>query len=373
MANQRKNSNRKGGNRQNGNGSSSQKGKQYDAILKFKAATLGSDTVKHKIKDDDDNEVTEHIRSFKNGDPKENLIRTFDQLNTLVNTYGLDTEKMKSVHQLTTRALSGKARDAYITAVGTYTSWRSANVLTNYKKFQRKTVMKVCGEDCLEKQEEYLENAPFNRDFTDLEENVERAFEINRQSSYMSTAGTIMSDKELDKRCISKRLSTGVRKQYIQSGGDILSAEDGILEHVRKASRVSKKLRDVETDARNYRNDQDDRKDRSQGGDKGSDRGNQRNQSNDDSVNPNIKNPCRKHDGKHDWSNCPDNPNRKERGNRSNNNSNNQNGKDTQSKGDLRATTSISDDDSLDESAGVTFGDKVEYLGAEDDWSDIRY
>jgi len=28
-------------------------------------------------------------------------------------------------------------------------------------------------------------------------------------------------------------------------------------------------------------------------------------------VNPNIQQPCRKHDGKHDWRNCPDNPNNK--------------------------------------------------------------
>ena len=78
-------------------------------VLKYEAAKPSDDKVKRKCKDAEDQEVTQYIPPYHDGDPKENLIRVYVQ--EISETYDLS---LNGTHQLMRRCLDGTARDKYM-------------------------------------------------------------------------------------------------------------------------------------------------------------------------------------------------------------------------------------------------------------------
>mmetsp|Transcript_647 Transcript_647/g.1554 ORF Transcript_647/g.1554 Transcript_647/m.1554 type:complete len:337 (+) Transcript_647:381-1391(+) len=269
-------------------------------VQRLKRSESSSNTIKVKCKDAEGNEVTEYLPIVGANDPLEFLLDLWDEANVLEERYGLISEgKMKFLLQSVGRALQGryaKKWKKFASVISIADSTATRHEATNRGKWTHllQDVSKaIFMKGAFEDQIDYLEDTkrPNKMDPTEY---VERVFTINERLTYFERGASPLSAKQINRKIITKNIGGTFKSKYILQGGDDLDDEDDILDMINKISKcVAAQNEDDESERKQTKRESKFAEESTK------------------KINPNIQQPCRKHDGKHDWRNCPDNPNNK--------------------------------------------------------------
>ncbi len=176
-----------------------------------------------------------------------------------------------------------------------------------------------------------MENGDIKIPESNLRTGTYRLFQINRLLQYLGIYATKYSIVELNK-IIVKSLPATARRKYMEDGGDDLEDQADILEmmtQLDKKFRLKKEFAELEKKSSNNNNNSNKQGKSQSSGSKGGN-GNEKKQSN----------PCKKHDGAHEWKDCPDNKanQNKSKGDK------NANKSDKKTKNDLHSTQAVDKD-----------------------------
>eukprot|EP00569_Conticribra_weissflogii_P001713 CAMPEP_0171353774 /NCGR_PEP_ID=MMETSP0878-20121228/44367_1 /TAXON_ID=67004 /ORGANISM="Thalassiosira weissflogii, Strain CCMP1336" /LENGTH=369 /DNA_ID=CAMNT_0011859729 /DNA_START=55 /DNA_END=1165 /DNA_ORIENTATION=+ len=302
-------------------------------VQRLKRSESSSNTIKVKCKDAEGNEVTEYLPIVGANDPLEFLLDLWDEANVLEERYGLISEgKMKFLLQSVGRALQGryaKKWKKFASVISIADSTATRHEATNRGKWTHllQDVSKaIFMKGAFEDQIDYLEDTkrPNKMDPTEY---VERVFTINERLTYFERGASPLSAKQINRKIITKNIGGTFKSKYILQGGDDLDDEDDILDMINKISKcVAAQNEDDESERKQTKreskfaeestkkinpNIQQHVANMMESMRKQTKRESKFAEESTKKINPNIQQPCRKHDGKHDWRNCPDNPNNK--------------------------------------------------------------
>jgi len=262
----------------------------------YKACKPAEKQVKIKIEDDDGDEVTEYLPKYQEGDPQEIILQIFHTAHALDETYELcENGKAKKLVQTISRALSGtEAQQHFLEGVEDKVRYDAANVQQKLKQAEQLAGEEIFGDDAYENQLEYFESTPFPKNMK-THQAAQRLFQMNDQLQYYGSDAKSLSPRSLN-RIISKKSLTGKAKlKYAESGGPKHTTKREILSTLRNVEKTTELEKEIEEEARAAKARQ---KLKSTGEDTTPSAG----------AGNEIKNPCRMHGGKHDWSECKNNP-----------------------------------------------------------------
>lgn len=306
----RNRSRRNGGNNANANGRSNGRNQsnrstpQTKAILKIKRAKRNEHQVKATFEDSAGNEVKEMIYTFSDGDPKELLIDCEKQLLKLGDRYELFNDgKWKALCQLGGRCFEGRIEEHWSDLVGgirNHATGDSAAQRAKFKKQIQKVNAKYLTERAVDHQKDAMENGELKYEGHDHLRVVERLFQINEDLDLFSENAEKYSMREMARKIIPKNLKANARLKYLDKGIDDLRDRDDILKECARITDVLDAEAEIEREKKSKQ---------SNGNGNRNGNGNQNNERSTAGEQDGKKQsqPCRKHDGKHLWKDCPDN------------------------------------------------------------------
>ena len=269
---------------------------QPKIVLQFKDPKPSNDQIKSKFYEADDSEVTEQIRCFKTGDNHANLVNIMSRIVGLGNSYELwENGNSRKPAQTLNRALSGQVKDDWEEILGDVNDWNDVDK-DGFVRMLQKLGTKTFGPKAYKQQCKALDQGQIKIPTgITLQNGAQRFFQINKLLPYLGTYAHEYDIEGLNK-VITASLPPKAYGKYCGDGGDDLDNKDKILDLL---SMIDTKLALKEEVAilerkANPKSDNSNRKsDKNKGG---------------QSESKSKPNPCKKHDGAHDWKNCPDNP-----------------------------------------------------------------
>ena len=142
-----------------------------------------------------------------------------------------------------------------------------------------------------------------------LEEAGARLFRMNELTLYFEQGATIMTIKELNKKCISKKSLKGeARLLWHQKDGPKLTEKTAILKTLRRVEKELQIKREIDEEAKIASLKSLKLKPEPTTSLKQQQQQQQLKAKPDDNQGTTLKNPCRKHNGQHEWDNCKFNP-----------------------------------------------------------------
>ena len=281
-----------------GSNKASQNNKLPKIVLQFKDPKPSDNQIKVKLYEADDTEVVEQVRCFKTGDSHANLVNLMHEIVGLGNSYDMwnngDSQKLA---QSLNRALSGTVKDDWQEIIEGVNNWNAVD-RAEFVRMLQNLGAKTFGPKAFKTQCKALDKGEIKiPSGVTLRNGAQRFFQINKLLPYLGIFAHEYDIEGLNK-VITASLPPKAYGKYCGDGGDDLEDKDEILELL---SIIDTKLDLKEQVAILERkaNPKSDDSDRKSGKNKGG-------QSNNDSKPK--SNPCKKHDGAHDWKNCPDNP-----------------------------------------------------------------
>ena len=271
------------------------------AVQKYKPGKSAEQTIKFTVTDDDGDEVKELAPAYSSGDSNERVLHVFQRFDNLNKLYSLTGDgKAKKLVQAIGRALAGDAdaQETFLDLVSEeITQFNAGNVQAKLRLVQQKFCEDRFGDDALENQCDYFEETQCPKN-TPFDEGAQRLFAMNDKLVFYCEGAEKLSPKELNKRVISKAFLPGsARLIYHQKDGPLETTKKGILKKLRLVQQEMELVKSIA--------DEDKAKKRRQPRNDG--------KSNDDEPSTERKNPCRKHNGEHEWKDCPDNYRNKQR------------------------------------------------------------
>ena len=266
-------------------------------IIRFKPPKSSDESIKAKFFESDDTEVSEVIRTYQSGDDHANLIALMSRMVGLGDLYELWEEgKSQKLTQMMARALDNQAREEWQQITSEMDDWQQEDMRRQFIRLLQRLAAQVFGPTAFKTQCRAMENGDIKIPENDLRTGTYRFFQINRLLPYLGIYATEYTIIELNK-IIVKSLPATARRKYLEDGGDDLDDQADILElmtQLDKKFRLKKEFAESEKKSvNNNNNNNKPGKSQSNGGGGKSDK--------------KKSNPCRKHDGAHEWKDCPDN------------------------------------------------------------------
>ncbi len=217
--------------------------------------------------------------------------------------YGLWIEgKSKKLAQVLSRALDDQVREEWQAITSEINNWEQADMKTIFIQLLQQLGTQVFGPKAFKTQCRAMEKGDIKIPESDLRAGTHRLFQINRMLPYLGTYAEEYLLSELNK-IIVKSLPMLAQRKYLEEGGDDLEDQADILEmmtQLDKKFRLKKEFAELEKKSNNNNNNNNNRK-----SNQSSNNGNNKGGNNGSGKKP-ASNPCRKHDGAHEWKDCPD-------------------------------------------------------------------
>ena len=290
-----------------GNQAPQQNKPQLKCILHFKDPKPNDKEIKAKFYEADDSEVSEQIMCYKTGDVHANLVILMDRMVGLGDLYDMwndgDSRKLgQSLH----RALSGQVKKDWQRIMGDVVDWDNIDK-EEFIRLLKQLAKKTFGPKAFKQQCKVMDDGkikiPSN---STLRNGAQRFFQINLMLPYLGEFAREYTTEELNK-IITKSLPPKAYGKYCGDGGDDLDDEDEILELL---SMIDTKL-DLKAEVAFLERKENPKLNNSDRKSDGNKKGKQSNGGEGGKSKEDKAKPCFKHDGKHDWRDCPDNKNRR--------------------------------------------------------------
>ena len=293
----------------NGTSRSNEKSAKTKAILKIKRARKPELTIKATFQDAASNDVKELIYQWDDTDPKENLILLELQLLKLGKRYDLfQGDTWKILVQAGGRALSGRAGEVWEEEVENGDEPpRNTNTpelrREHFFKLVQKFNAKYLGKSAGDHQRDAMMEGKLTYEGHDHLAAAERLFQINEQIELLGPGIEKFSTREMARTIIPKNLKSKAKLKYHDKGGTHKTSRQDILDVVEEVTEYL----DVEIEE-----ERENRREQKVHGRNPKDKTNPRDRQSDDKASEEeetneFRNPCRKHNGAHDWKDCPDN------------------------------------------------------------------
>lgn len=293
------------------------------APLTFKQSAQNSEKITAKFTDALTNEVKETFPVYGStickADRAVAHCKLFLKIGGRYDCFG-DADKGKMLCQTMGRSLEGNAEEEWEALVDDIRNFNpTGGFKTHFTKMLKKWCKKVTGEDAFDNQQEAMEcGFPFPDETKDrLVENIEKVYAMQKDMVYLDPDGEEFSERQMARKIVPAFLPSEARILYVDRGGDDARTKAAVLKIVLQVQK-SLKVRHSERDERDRGNDSDKRDDRGDKGNNDYNRNNNRDERDDDrkggtpgtpsdNGGKTTSQPCRTHDGKHLWKECPDN------------------------------------------------------------------
>lgn len=266
--------------------------------LRFKPPQQSETTIKAKFLDEDDTEISEIIHVYDTGDDHANLIALMNQIVGLGDLYDLWTDKTKRLAQTMSRALNDQVREEWQTIISQCADWEQANMKDIFIQYLRELATQVLGPKAFKNQSRAMEDGELRIPENDLRTGTYRLFQINRLLPYIGIYARSYTIEELNK-IIVKSLTPLAKRKYIELGGDDLDDQSDILELMTQLDTKFRLKKQYALENEKAEKSHGSKHNGNNGKSNGANSGNK-----GDKKGPN---PCRRHDGAHDYKDCPDN------------------------------------------------------------------
>ena len=263
---------------------------KINCILRFKEPKPSDHEIKAKFFEADGTEVSEQIRKFKTGD-NDALVALMNEIVGLGDLYVMwENGGPRKLAQTLLRALKGKARTDWLAIINDHE--REDNSKQNFIRLLQQLGLKAFGPKAFKDQCKAMDKGKIGIPENNLRKGTERLFKINKLLLYLGIYAQEYTIEETNK-VIVKSLPPKVMVKYFGEGGDDLEDEDDILELMQTIENKFKLK--AEAAALELKANPKEHSNHSKGKEKSS----------DGCSKSGGKNPCRKHDGAHEWKDCP--------------------------------------------------------------------
>ncbi len=211
---------------------------------------------------------------------------------------------MKKLGQIVLRALSREHRSKWNEIMSSHQDFISN--LSNRNTFidmRKKLSTEFHGPNAFKDQETDMDEEMKLFNDKKLCDVVEQYTTINENMKFLGEEGKSFTMRELNKQ-IKKMLTLQMRLEYVKLGGDTLNNKKVILaarDELSTYAKMNREIAELEQKQKNNNENASVKSDGSKGNCKGQQKGNNNDKSRE-------LNPCKTHDGQHDWHNCPNNP-----------------------------------------------------------------
>ena len=264
--------------------------------------------IKAKFFESDDTEVSEQIMCFSTGDNPANLVILMERIVGLGDLYDMWEEgNSRKLSQSMHRALTGQVKKDWSKVI-IDVDWNDIDKL-GFIQLLQKLATKTFGTKAYKKQIQIMEEGkikiPAN---SSLRSGAQRFFQMNTMLPYLGEYARELTIEELNK-VITKSLPPKAYGKYCGDGGDDMDDEDEILDLL---SSIDTKL-DLKAEVAFLKRKENNAKNINNSNGKSSDKnkGKQNNGGENGKSKDDKPKPCYKHDGEHDYRDCPDNKNRR--------------------------------------------------------------
>jgi len=273
---------------------------KVNCIIQFKDPKPSDESIKAKFTESDGAEVSEVIRGYKTSDNQANLMLLMNRMVNLGDLYDMfENGKSKKLAQTMSRALDGQVRDDWIEIVNDVDDWENDNEKREFIRLLKKLGSEAFGPKAFKNQCKAMESGMLKIPENNLRVGTYRLIQINKMLPYLGLQAKSYDIGDLNK-IIVKSLSPKAMGKYVGEEGDELDDVSDILSLmsvIETKLQLKKEVKALEEEKQRKQ------KSNQQSNDKGKKGG--------DAKGEQKKNPCRKHDGAHDFRDCPDNPHRK--------------------------------------------------------------
>ena len=219
----------------NSNSNSSQQSK---AVLKIKRAKPNEHQVKATFEDDEGEEVEEMVQTFRDGNPKELLIKLEKELVKLGDRYELFNEgKWKKICRLGGRALKGRCADVWaevVEGVRNHGASEEAAQRNKFRKLIQRVNMRYIGDDDYDDQKDAMEKGELKYEGHDHEQLAECLFQINDDLELFCEDADKFSMRDMARKIIRRNLKTAASLKYNDKDGPELTTKEAIIKLCRK-------------------------------------------------------------------------------------------------------------------------------------------
>ena len=277
-------------------------GPKLNCILRAKDPKPNDETIKAKFTESDGTEVSEQIRGWKTGDVEANLVALMSRMVSLGEMYDMwdDAPKSKKLCQTMSRALEGQVRDDWMELVNDRADWNDADQKEKFLTMLQKLGQQTFGPKAFKQQCKVLEEGKIKIPEASNRVGTYRLIQINRMLPFLGVRAKSYDVEELNK-IIVKSLSPKAMQKYVGDEGDELDDLNDILDMMSTIDAklaLKKEVAALEQQQQKSKGNQQSNNNKGKSNNGGESKGEK-------------KMPCRKHDGEHDWRDCPDNKNRR--------------------------------------------------------------
>ena len=322
--NSRNGNNRRNGGRNNGNGGNQNHNRNGNsgnggtqrtsqptkALLRMKQSKRNDHTIKANFTNGAGDEIKELLQTYSDGDPKDLLIELEKQLIKLAKRYGKFSDgSWEQLVDTFARCLEGRIETIWCDKAEDITHAAVGNADAQERKckaFIQAVNLKYLGKNAADDQKDAMSDGELHYEGHDHEKAAERLFQINKDLGLLNANVEPFSTRDMIRKMgLPKNLKAKARLRYIDKGGKELDTADEAIE-------LCLDIKEYLNEEIAYENEKRSREQKNRGnGNSGNARNNDTDRSSDkpssDSSGEKKSNPCRRHDGKHDWNDCPDN------------------------------------------------------------------
>jgi hypothetical protein len=229
----------------------------------------------------------------RSGNSKQaNLVALMNEIVGLGDLYAMwENGSPRKLAQTLSRALEGKARTDWLAIINDH-EWDDDSK-QNFVRLLQRLGLKAFGPKAFKDQCKAMDKGKIRIPENNLRKGTERLFEINKLLTHLGIYAREYTIEEMNK-VIVESLPPKAMVKFVGEGGDDLEDEDDILELMQTIDN-NFKLK-AEAAALEQKANPKGHSNHLKGKEKSSDGGSK----------SGGKNPCRKHDGAHEWKDCPD-------------------------------------------------------------------
>ena len=273
---------------------------KLNCIIQFKDPKPGDESIKAKFTESDGTEVSEVIRGYKTSDNQANLVLLMNCIVNMGDLYDMfENGKSRKLAQTMSRALNGQVRDDWIEILHDVDDWDNGNKKKEFIQLIKKLGSATFGPKAFKNQCKAMESGMLKIPDNNLQVGTYRLIQINKMLPFLGLQTKSYDVGDLNK-IIVKGLPPKAMGKYVGDEGDKLDDVSDILNlmsTIETKLQLKKEVKALEEEKQRKQ------KSNQQSNDKGKKSGEAKGQQ--------KKNPCCKHNGAHNFKDCPDNPHRK--------------------------------------------------------------
>jgi hypothetical protein len=273
---------------------------KLNCIIHFKDPKPSDKSIKAKFTKSDGAEVSEVIRRYKTSDNQANLVLLMNRIVNMGDLYDMfESGKSRKLAQTMSQALDGQVRDDWIKILNDVDDWDNGNKRKEFIQLIKKLGSATFGPKAFKNQCKAMESGMLKIPENNLRVGTYRLIQINKMLPFLGLQAKSYDIGDLN-RIIVKSLPPKAMGKYVGDVGDELDNVSDILDlmsTIETKLQLKKEIKALEEEKQ--RKQKSNQQSNNKGKKSGEAKGEQK------------KNPCRKHDGAHDFKDCPDNLHRK--------------------------------------------------------------